>query len=208
MSKKEDILHTPKGRFEWAKLLEPDKKFKAEGEYSVDVFFKEEEVENIIDLIKDAIKKRKEEEEKSGKKKTKLAPMPMEKIEGGEIRLRFKQAAEVKSKTGEIFNYTIPVYDNLNNDWNPDVKIGNGSIGKIAFSIHSWAVGSLGVGATLRLRAAQVIEHVTYDSRNASDFGFDEEEGEAHDSNERDINFENEPTATTTVGETGDDIPF
>ena len=63
------------------------------------------------------------------------------------------------------------------NQWPRDVLIGNGSIVKVCFTLWPWNVAPRGgVGATLRPKAVQIIDHVPYEAEEKT-YGFTPQEG-------------------------------
>jgi hypothetical protein len=174
------LLKTPQGELRWAKVLTPDTTFKEEGEYSIEGFFNGDDVDDLIAAIDEAAESKKNLSSKNAK----IANLPYEHTDDGRVKFKFKQRARYKDI---IFN--VDVYDNLNNPWDKNTRIGNGSIGRVAFSLYVWEFPGKGVGITLQLKAVQVIELVAYDISGAVDFGFEAVEGNASSRNEVDIPF-------------------
>lgn len=166
-----EIYKTPRGRFKWVKVLAPSFKFSSDGEFSVDFYIDEDKAQTIIDLVEESISDKIKEHRKDKKKEPKIADKPYKLAEDGQVKMHFKQNYKVTKKDGTVIEFDVPVFDAMKDEWDKDVKIGNGSEGRVAYSIYTWDVPSMGVGATLRLKALQVIDHVSY-SRDASDFGF------------------------------------
>ena len=176
----ENILKTPIGELRWAKVLTPDSTFKEEGEYSIEAFFEKDEVNDLISEIDEEA----EMQLKVSKKSKQIASVPYADTDDGRVRFKFKQKARYKDLV-----FQIGVYDNDNREWDKQTKIGNGSKGRIAFSLYGWDFPGKGVGVTAQLKAVQVIEHVAYDASGPSDFGFEAVEGNASSRNEVDLPF-------------------
>ena len=176
----EKILKTPQGELRWAKVLTPDTTFKEEGEYSIEAFFNKDDVNDLIAEIDEEA----EMQLKVSKKSKQIASVPYEHADDDKVRFKFKQRAKYKDVV-----FQVGVYDNENKEWDKQTKIGNGSKGRIAFSLYGWDFPGKGVGVTAQLKAVQVIEHVAYDASGPSDFGFEAVEGNASSRNEVDVPF-------------------
>ena len=97
------------------------------------------------------------------------------------------------------------VFDKSGQMWDKTKAIGNGSTMIIGYDVFGWNTSS-GSGLSLQPLAAQVIEHVAYESSGvtASDFGFESTpEADAAVLAAKDTPAEPEPAAEPT-----DDIPF
>jgi hypothetical protein len=173
---------SPKGTAKYPKLNEPDKKFKADGEYSVRLVCKREEAEPFIEAVKEIfVKHYKDTCAKENKKELKLAEMPWKKVsnqsgvETGEIEIKFALAAKIVSKkTGQSWEQRPALFDSKGNVIQD--RVGGGSTLKVAAEVYPWFTPLLGCGVSLRCRAVQVIELHQYSGGNASNFGFTAEE--------------------------------
>lgn len=77
--------------------------------------------------------------------------------------------SEVDPATGETNRRELPgprIEDASGAPWKPDLLIGNGSIGKVAFNMYSWSNPEGGAGVSLGLKAVRVLMHVPYESAN------------------------------------------
>ena len=184
MSEKVKLVRivSPKGTAKYPKLNEPDKKFKADGEYSVRLVVKREEAEQFVKFVKDEfIKHYKETCVREKKKELKTAEMPWKKVtnesgvETGDVEIKFSLAAKITSKkTGQAWEQRPALFDSKGNAISD--RVGGGSIIKVAAEVFPWYTPLLGCGISLRCRAVQVFELHQYSGGNASNFGFTAEE--------------------------------
>lgn len=194
-------LTTPRGVAVWPKLREPDFKFDTAGALTVKLRIPTAEAAKMIEMIDEAIVKKHTEEAKAAKgKRVKRCDPPYEHEmdedgnETGNVLFKFKQKAQITSrKNDKTYKITIP---HFNAKGRPtDVEYGSGSIMKIAYEVVPFFVAAVGAGVTLRPNAVQVIEPKMFAQRDASGFGFGEEDGYDDDA------------AGATVGDE-DDAPF
>jgi hypothetical protein len=196
MAKK--LFNTPKGKAIWPRLTgTPDTKFNAKGEWKVKLELSQADGEPIVAAITAVMKESLVEAKaafviakaayaalktKSGKKpptepKMVDAPYFIDE-ESGNITLSFKLVASgVNKKTQEAFTQKPVIFDAAGKPVTTDIKIGGGSIIKVGYELNGFAT-PLGAGASLRLKAVQVITLVEFGA-DASYYGFDAEEGYA-----------------------------
>lgn len=191
MSSKNPTITTPKGTAIFPKLNEPDKKFNPEGVYSITLRLPDAEAKTLIDSLTkmhDAFYK--EECTKLGKKTLKTGTKPWKvatdwdkeaeaRVEvPGFTDFSFKLKAKVTTKTGKSWEQRPALFDSrlqpLPADSDP---IGGGSIVRVNAEVYPWYTPSLGFGISLRPRGVQVIELKTYGPKDATSFGFSEQEG-------------------------------
>lgn len=186
MSNKSKYLVSSKGELLWAHLTTPDTTFKAEGQYHVKLILRGDDAETFKNEIDAAHKKWKASN--SGKSYKEYMPYKVNKdkdgVEDG-LQFHFKmRASGVNSKTGEQYTQKPIVVGPDKRPIPSSVKVGNGSVAKIAYELAPYAqMSSLGV--QLRLRGVQVLKLVEY-LEDGGDF-FDEEEG-------YELNYSNEST--------------
>ena len=116
----------------------------------------------------------------------------------GDTVFKFKTKSTYKTKSGDIMNRVIPIYDSQGKPLSKNVDVGHGSIVKVAFSLHPYYKTKTIKGLTLYLNAVQVLELVKRnDERGADAFGFGAVEGgfvaeasTANDEEEFEIPFE------------------
>ena len=93
----------------------------------------------------------------------------------GDIVFKFKTKTSYTSKTGEVKQRTIPIFDAKGNPIKGD--IGHGSVCRVRFTVSPYHKSAVNCGLTLYLDAVQCIEYKEPGGFNASAFGFDKEEG-------------------------------
>ena len=178
-TQKENKRITPKGKALYPKLRAPDKfNEAAEPRYKISVQFDHEGTKYMQDLIQKELEKAKGSDNFKGKKWSKNPFLGYSENDQGEVTFNFYTKAEVVSKkTKEIFKKPpIPVFDAKLVPFNG--VFGNGSTVRVDFSPTAYHTSSTVCGVALYLNAVQLLELVEYGSgKNASDFGFGEEEG-------------------------------
>lgn len=176
-------LVSPKGVASYPKLNEPDTKFKPDGEYSVSLICEPDEVKNFTESVKACVKEfYKNQCQLLKKKELKLAELPIKKDtdkegnETGKIRVKFALSAKVKSKkTGKEWEQRPALFDTKGKVISE--RVGGGSVIKVACEVFPWYTPALGVGASLRCKAVQVIDLKSPSgTANAEAFGFSSDE--------------------------------
>ena len=95
----------------------------------------------------------------------------------GDTFFKFKTKSTYTTKSGDVLNRVIPIYDSQGKPLPKNTEVGHGSIVKVAYSIHPYYKTKTIKGLTLYLNAVQVLELVERGERDASSFGFGAEEG-------------------------------
>lgn len=177
---------SPIGEVKFGSIQKPSTKFKADGEYNVQLLLTKEAAAPFIKQIQEWTKEAKEELAKEDPKVKKFKEyLPYsddtdaEGNETGFIVFKFKQNATYKDrKTDEIRNVTIPCFDAKGKPLSEEVRVGRGSKVKVAFRPRPIKIGTASqYGVQLSLQAVQVIELVEWGNRDAKGFGFGEEDG-------------------------------
>ena len=180
---------TPAGIAVYPKLNEPDTKFDPDGTYSVRLKLTDEEaaplIETIDKLIDEAFDAAVEEAKTpAAKKKIKRADVPYKAEEDdqgeptGYTIFNFKRKASGTTKEGKSWAFTCPVFDaKLKPVDLTKVKIGGGSTIVVSYSAAPFNVPALGVGASLRLEAVQLLGLKELGAKDASSFGFGVSDG-------------------------------
>lgn len=178
------MLKTPAGIAVYPHLNKPDTRFNPEGQYQVKLRIPSEEAKDLIAqidaVIADEVAKAKKE---NPKKAVKLATKPYavalddEGNETDEIVFSFKAKAVLSLKDGNKIPVTVKLFDAKGGVFPQEDTIWGGSKLKIAFNAAPFNTAMAGIGASLRIKAVQVIDLVTGGGGNASSFGFGEEEG-------------------------------
>jgi hypothetical protein len=178
---------TPKGIFGWSNLFEPSYKFKDCGVYDVTLRLNgkdAEELQGVIDGIIEKEYKKAEAECKTPKQKAalKYADTPYKEETDDQMEptgyttFKFKCNASYVNKSGLQVKKQLAVFDSVGTPMQP-VSVFGGTVGKIAYEITGFNTSALGVGASLRLEAVQIIKLVQGQASDAKGFGFTEEDG-------------------------------
>lgn len=180
---------TPAGIAVYPRLNEPDTKFDPNGTYSVRLKLTDEEAAPLIDIIDKLIDEAFEEaveeaKTPAAKKKIKRADVPYKAEEDdqgeptGYTLFNFKRKASGVTKEGKAWAYTCPVFDaKLKPVDLTKVQIGGGSTIVVSYSAVPFNVPALGVGASLRLEAVQLLDLKEWGAKDASSFGFGVSDG-------------------------------
>lgn len=177
-------MHVIKGKATWAKVYEPDTRFVKEGLYSINVSIPEAEASAICEQFEDALKEYADKLVKDNPKiKNVLSirkPFETEYDDNGDetgcILFKPKNKAQITARDGKTYTRTVAVVDAKRNPLDKSTLIGNGSTVKVAFEAAPYYLATDKVaGLSLRLKAVQVLELVSYSK--GTDAFFDEEEG-------------------------------
>jgi len=176
-------LVSPKGIASYPKLNEPDTKFKADGEYSVSLIVEPDEAKSFTEAVQNCVKQYYTSQcQLLKKKELKKAGIPIKNDadkdgnETGKIKIKFTLPARVKSKkTGKEWEQRPALFDTKGKPITE--RVGGGSVLKVACEVFPWYTPALGVGASLRCKAVQVIDLKSPSGvSNAEAFGFTAEE--------------------------------
>jgi hypothetical protein len=192
-AKKKRDPHTLKeaGIARYAYLTEPDE-YEGKKQYKIDVIYPE--VTPYVKKLIAAIDKRAEAElakaksgakTKAAAKKCKMCEdMPYAEVEDddgnktGEMRFRFKMNYQYKNKSGKVVTLKPALFNAKGEKIEGDIRIGSGSLVKVAFNFYPFTTPKVGSGVSLRMNAVQVIKLVEWGGGTAEEFGFGEEEAE------------------------------
>jgi len=171
---------TPKGEFRWPHIMVADTTYKAEGQYHIKVLLSGTEAEDMQKTVDTAHSEWKKKcQQKSAKKwqeylpyKVSLDDDGME--EGTEFHFKLK-ASGTNGRTGQTFTQRPVVVGPKNEPIPSTVKVGNGSIGRVAYEIAPYEHGT-SLGVQLRLRMVQVLKLVEYVASGNADDVFDVED--------------------------------
>lgn len=182
---------TPAGTAVFPYISRPDTKFKAEGQYKVDLKLdiNDPEVAALVERIREVEAEAKVLAEKEGKAKGKKVKglwndAVVEEIDKdtgeltGMVIIRFTSVASgVSKKTGKKWNRIIDVFDAKLNPLK-NVPVYGGSVIKVAYSLSPGVNAKLEFGVVKRMEAVQVLELVTTGGGgSAKGYGFGQEEG-------------------------------
>ena len=219
--RKKAVIHkSPAGTAQYPRLTKPDTKFKPEGEYKVTLVLPGAEAQPLIELIDKAmgesLVKAKMENPTKAKTIKVATDKPYKAVtddegnETGDVKFNFKMAAKITSKkTGESWEQKPDLFDAKGKVLvNP--KVGGGSTVKVAFELYLFYTPLVGAGVSLRLRAVQVLDLVEYNSRSASGYGFEEEEGYegTEQDTKSDIEVETKAPDADVKADEDDEVPF
>lgn len=164
---------SPKGIAGYPKLVRPDTKFKAEGEYSTSLTIDKKSAQPFIDAIQEAYV------DEFGQKALAKANFPFKENDEGQFVFKFK--SKNKPKLYDAGGKPIKDAEELN--------IGSGSVLKVAGAISCRAVSGKNY-ATLYMNQVQIIDLVEYagspfeaeegnfTAEESSGFGADSEKNE------------------------------
>jgi len=149
------------------------------GKYSVQIKLSEEDTKELMDTLEkewEAASTSPDFKDKKFKRGT-VPNLSYREDKDGDIIFKAKTNATFKSKTGEVFTKTIPIFDAKGKPIKGD--IGHGSIIKLAVSLAPYAVSTTNYGIAMYLNGVQVItmKHRGEYGADASSLGFGAEEG-------------------------------
>ena len=169
---------TPKGELRYPWLTQPDTRFDPEGKYKVVLVLDAADpaVEELVGKIQDALN------EKG------LENAPFKETDDG-FEFKFSSA------------YRPGVFDAHRNRIPDEIRIGSGSVGKVAYQPNVYK--GFGGGINLYLKGVQVLEFKPYVGPDAKSLGFDD--GEGFDTTSEDFVTSND-AADVALDE--DNMPF
>ncbi len=173
---------TPKGSFHWAHVGTPDTTFKAEGQFHVKLQLAGQEAEDMRNAVDTAHANWKSEVNKTKGQKAYQEFLPYKVVLGDDgmesgIQFHFKmKASGVNSRTGQAFTQRPMVVGPDKTPLPTNIKIANGSTGKVAYEMAPYQFGS-GLGIQLRLRGVQVLNLIEWNGDSADDSMFSVEDG-------------------------------
>lgn len=184
--KQYEVVVTPPGVVGYPKLFEPDRKFNADGVYSVRMYLDPNDAawEGFLAQAKKVEEEGYQETLKEKKKKVLKRSTPWLKEETdkdtGEPtgRLYFDakmKASGISKKTSKPWAMRPTVLDAKKNIIAKDPGVGSGSTMRLKVELKPYFTDALGYGLSLPLRAAQIVELVKYSRDDSA--GFDSEEG-------------------------------
>lgn len=172
-----NTISTPIGTAMYPKLVEPDTKFDANGVYSCKLILTKDDFDTFSATINPWFEKEYERlVTESGKKRLeRCQKRPLRINNDDEYELFAKQVAQ-KQTPQKLLTFGITLFDSQGKKINNPPNIGSGSKLRLGVEPSAWFNPSMGVGYTLRLKAAQIIELKEYEG-GAGGFSFDAEEG-------------------------------
>ena len=184
---------SPFGKALYPYLSKADVKFKAEGEFKVDLEVGGQEADELKKLINSwSDMSVKQAQEKTGKKSVKkTSSLPYKETEDGKTIFKFKmKASGTNGKTGDTFKQRPALFDNELKPISPDITIWGGSILRVSYQPFPWYTPALGAGVSLRLKSVQVKDLVEGGGQSAEANGFDKVHGDSSSKNGSENNEE------------------
>ena len=170
------------------------------GKYSIQLKLSEEDTKELMDTLEkewEAASKSPDFKDKKFKKGT-VPNLSYREDKDGDIVFKAKTNATIKSKTGEVFQKTVPIFDAKGKPIKGD--IGHGSVVKLNVSLTPYAVSAVNYGIAMYLNGVQVLsmKHKGDYGADASSLGFGAEEGYSVDEDEdmNDVPFDTEEPTT------------
>jgi len=192
---------SPFGKALYPYLSKADVKFKAEGEFKVDLEVEGQEADELKKLINSwSDMSVKQAQEKTGKKSVKkTSSLPYKETEDGKTIFKFKmKASGTNSKTGDTFKQRPALFDNELKPINPEeVSIWGGSTLRVSYQPALWFTPMLGAGVSLRLKSVQVKNLIEGGAQTGDTGGFDKVEGDSSLKNNSNENQETEVASST-----------
>ena len=183
MRKRKHIkLTTPKGTAIYPWLNEPNRKFDQIGVYSVNLRMNGEDAAEFISEITKVRDEYHDEQTKEMKKKLKKADLPVMEVvddqgeETGEVDLKIKLKAGYEYD-GKTITQRPTLIDAKQQPMANDILIGSGTTLRCGVEVAPWYVPTMGIGVSLRLRVAQIIDLVEFGGGGAAAYDFNNEEG-------------------------------
>lgn len=179
-------ITTPRGVLVFPHLNKPDTKFKPEGDYRTKLRMPEEDAKPLIDKLQpmlDAVVAKAQKDSKRKGKKLKVNDFytPCFDDNGdatGDVEFNFKMQASGVRADGTKWTAKPDLFDAHGQPMPADVAIWSGTVARVAFEVGEYDK-PIGIGLSLRLSAVQVIRLVSSGQRDASAYGFgNEDDGE------------------------------
>jgi len=174
-------ITTPMGIAIYPWLIKADTKFNPLGEYKVSLSLSEKDAEPIKKDIDKCIEEARSLVPEGKKVKESDPPYFNETDDDGQdtgnVVFKFKMKAKIQTKDNRTLTMSPKIFDSQGTIMKPEEDIWGGSKMKINADIIPYYVPAIGCGVSLRLKAVQIIELVTGDSSNATNYGFVATEG-------------------------------
>lgn len=177
-------ISTPKVRVIWANLHQPNTKFDADGVYDVTVVMTAEQMKPIKDRIDGMLKTAEAEYKATYKKKPNIASShpcvpEVDKLTGEEtgnwlLKVKLKSVTVVN---GSPTKRRPVVVDSQLKPMGASTPVGKGSTVCVNFNVYPYYVPALGLGASAKLVAVQVIKCEAFAGANDPLKGFSKEDG-------------------------------
>ena len=159
----------------YAWIQKPDTKYKAQGEYKIDLKVPNAKAQKLVDFITEAYEANWEENKNNPKlntkgKKAQQADLPFYEEDGFTIFKFRMNASYIKKDSDEVVNLFLRVVDSSGTRMPVVPNISAGSEGKCRFSLIPFAaVGQIGVGIKLQLDSFMLTKLVEYSAGTGVD---------------------------------------
>ncbi|WP_454253506.1 hypothetical protein [Pseudomonas sp. Marseille-Q7302] len=162
-------------------LIDPDTRFDEDGIYKTKLKANGPQAEAFRELIKKVQQEELERQiqdaeakKKGSGKRLKLADLPVEEDEDGNLIFNFRSKAKVKDKkTGQMVDRKVALFDAKGKRLAHDVKLGTDTVARVSCFVAPFYTALLGAGVTLRLRAVKVLDlKAPPIERSQEEFGF------------------------------------
>lgn len=150
------------------------------GKYTCGIILSKEDTDKLISKIETEWEMAKKELQDKRFGRNTAPSLGFHEDKNGDIVFKAKSNAVIKTKTGDVFEKSIPVYDKYGKLIDKDIEVGNGSTIQLSIQLRPFYGSSTIYGIQLLLQAVRVINLVPYSAngtKNASDFGFECEKG-------------------------------
>lgn len=183
---------SPAGELIWPTLIKPDTKFDEDGVYKTKLKANGPQAEAFRELIEKVQQEELERQiqdaeakKKGSGKRVKLADLPLEEDEDGNLIFNFKSKAKFKDqKTGQMVDRKVALFDAKGKGLTHDVKLGTGTVARVSCFVAPFYTALLGAGVTLRIRAVKILKLKEYSASGSADqFGFGDDEGDFEQDN-------------------------
>ena len=192
---KKENFKTPIAIAKWVTLGKPDTKYKAEGEYRVTLSLPKDAPETVkflaqldafyvvaVKAVKDKLLSDPKTKLKAKTLKTSNAPykadLDQEGNETGNILVSFKAKASGVKKDKSPWVFKPGMFDAKGIPIAKETSVWGGSKLRVSYQVSDYYVAASGeAGLSLKLQAVQILDLKTGGGRDASAYGFEEEEG-------------------------------
>lgn len=168
---------TPKGSVLFAHVFTPETYDGKEVGYTIQLKLNEIETKAFMAVIDEELEKAKHSIKlKPGQKWAAEPFLGYREDKDGDIVFKFKTASTITTKAGETLTRTVPVFDAHGRPIKEKINIGNGTIARVAYTLIPYWVSKVVNGIKLRLEAVQIIDLKEFGEKEASGYGFANEE--------------------------------
>lgn len=185
MNKLKTIV-TPKGTLLFPHLVETEKyQGQDTGKYSVNIQFSSEDTEKMLSVLQDEWEAAKSQGEFAQRtyKRGSLPNLGWRENKDGDIIFKAKTNAIIKTKSGDIIERTVAVFDAKRNVMKV-TQVGHGSIARLSVALNPYYTSSTNYGMSLYLNGIQILELHNPMQHDAASMGFGDEDGYVDDATE------------------------